>query len=132
MARSQLMKTKGKPRTGVELYHDESMQIDSTTTVMEACGGCHSLGSVHPHDRTSTTGGVGYNGPLLSGSASVTSDGQYVLNVNVGSGFVFGAQSVHVPNTGPHLSTAGNRGITLSGGGTNTATTSQDNTRVGG
>ncbi len=132
MARSQLMKPAGRPRTGVEVYHGESMQIDSTTTVMEACGSCHNLGGVHSHDRTNTQAGVGFNGPLVSGSASVTSDGHLSMSVNIGSGFVIGGQSLHIPNTGPHLSSASSRGVTLSGSsGSGTTSTQQDNTRVG-
>jgi hypothetical protein len=132
MARSQLLKPDPRSLSEVELYHGESMTIDSTTTVLEACGSCHNLGGIHQHERLSSSAGVGVILPGANGSATITSDGQFSLNVNVGNGFVIGGQSLLVPNTGPHLSTAGTRGITLSGGGTDTATTSQDNTRVGG
>jgi hypothetical protein len=75
MARPQLYKPNRKLRSGVEVYHNESMQIDSTSTVMEACGSCHNLGGIHQHDRTSTSAGVGISIPGGSGSATITSDG---------------------------------------------------------
>jgi hypothetical protein len=128
MARMELTKPYRKHRAKVQMYHGESMQIDSTSTVMDACGGCHSMGSVHRHDRTSVEGGVGYNGPFLSGNATVTSKGNLSMSVNVGNGWVLGAQSLHVSNTGPHMATS--RRVSLSGS-SGTATTRQDNTRVG-
>lgn len=115
------------------MYHNESVQIDSTTTVMEACGSCHNLGGIHEHDRTSTSTGVGISTPGGSASASITSDGHLSMSFSAGNGFVIGGQSLHIPNTGPHLSTSSSRSITLSGGsGSGTTSAKQDNTRVGG
>ena len=119
-----------RPNPGrVELYHDESLMIDSTTTVQAACGGCHNLSQVHQHDKITSSGGVGIQTPIVSGNAMVSEDGG-TTSVSMGNGFIGTVTATHNPWTGPHISVP-RSGLTLSGGGGTTTTSAvADNTRV--
>jgi hypothetical protein len=130
MARSLYKSATARRPQSTHLYHEESALIDSTTTVMEACGSCHNLNTIHGHNRSESSLGVGVNVPGFSGTASVTGSGNLTMSASVGTGVVATSTATHYRNTGPHVSVSGSRSVTLSGSN-GTTSARQDNTRVG-
>ena len=129
MATVILKKPRARRTAKIEAYHNESAQVDSTTTVMAACGGCHNLSEVHKHDRAEAKAGIGINLGRASASATVGKSG-FAASIEVsGNGWVIGATATHNPWTGPHIQVS--RSLKLSGGSASIASTYTDKTRVG-
>ena len=118
----------------VEAYHNEHMRIDSTATAAAACGQCHNLEKIHSHVSHNAGAGLGLTG--IGASASFTQDkgDKVTVNGTFGQGLVVHSSITYNPTPGPHVIVAGskNRGVTLSGGGTETYSAAADKTRTGG
>ena len=128
MATVILKKPRARRTAKIEAYHNESAQVDSTTTVMAACGGCHNLSDIHKHDRSEASAGLGLNTPIGNGSATYSKSG-FSLSIQAGNGIIAGATATHNPWTGPHIQVS--RSLKLSGGSASIASTYTDKTRVG-
>lgn len=130
MRKATLNKPMRSQHAAVELYQSECITIDSTTTVMEACAGCHNLSTTH-QDKVTTSMGVGAAMPGMSMSAVVNSNGTVSAGVQIGAGIVVGATAtsgggpeIRVATGGTSLN-AGQRSVT-----TTSTSTRQDNTRT--
>ena len=130
MSMVQLRKPQPSTRPTVEVYHSESIFVDSTTSVMEACAGCHNLSKTH-QDKANLSIGVGatYIGGSLS--AVINSNGTTTIATQVGEGLLFGASLTsgagpNIIGSGGTLSTA-QRSVSLGSGSTSAQ---QDNTRT--
>lgn len=126
-----LHKPMRRQHAAVELYQSECITVDSTTTVMEACAGCHNLSTTH-QDKVTASIGVGGSVPGMNFSAVVNSNGTVSSDFQIGAGVVVGATAtsgggpeIHVAAGGTTLN-AGQRSVT-----TPSSSTRQDNTRTG-
>lgn len=88
--------------TGLALYHNEYMQVDSMASVGQACGGCHDLSGIHKHDSATAGFGVGLSAGPLSLSAERSTNGTYSASAQVGAGVSLSVTATHNPNPGPH------------------------------
>lgn len=133
MTKAAMSKPQKKNRESVEVYHSESVYVDSTTTVMEACAGCHNLSATHG-PRITVSSGIGGSVPGFSGSIMTNSNGSITASGNIGIG---GQVSLaYNSGAGPRITVGGSgslsaaqRSVSLSGS-SSTTSTQQDNTRT--
>lgn len=119
-------------REMVEVYQSESLSVDSTTTVMGACSGCHNLSTTH-QNRTNVSVGVGASMPGANIQAVINRNGSVSASANVGAGFVVRVSTTS--GAGPNISVRGN-GTSLNTGNrtvnTSSSSARRDKTRTGG
>ncbi len=130
MKQTTMHKPARKVRRAVELYECESITVDSTTTVMSACGGCHDLSTTH-QDKVTSFAGVGASMPGFSATAVINDNGTLSATAQLGAGVVVGTTAtsgggpdIYVVTGGTSLS-AGQRSVSST-----TSSTYQDNTRT--
>ena len=133
MIKAAMSKPQKRNRESVEVYHSESVYVDSTTTVMEACAGCHNLSATHG-PRITVSSGIGGSVPGFSGSIMTNGNGSVTAS---GQGGFFGLVGISIHSgAGPNIVvgrsgslSAAQRSVSLSGS-SSTTSTRQDNTRT--
>jgi hypothetical protein len=128
-----LKKPQRNTRCAAALYGQEYMSIDSSSTVMGSCGGCHDLRSVHGQPRTSSAAGVGIAAGPLSGTATIDNNLNLNLSAQAGqNGLVVVLSSSQPTISGPKITVnSGTRTVQTSGSSTDTQSTRVDKTRGG-
>ena len=133
MIKAAMSKPQKRNRESVEVYHSESVYVDSTTTVMEACGGCHNLSKTHG-PRVTLSFGVGGSVPGLSGSIMTNGNGSVTTTLHGGMVGLGGIS--YNSGAGPNIVvgrsgslSAAQRSVSLSGS-SSTTSARQDNTRT--